>query len=144
MYHLFLHGVSWEQTKSSSESASISRYGVLKPPLNYLVPLLPQCKMTVVIFKFMFFVFFGYFSSHHNFFCLGQTFAICWFRFSRCAMYGGHIFHQERHITCPLSVAHVICTSTVIDPVLTYTTHLPKWLIMSGGARSCLRWHFLL
>lgn len=54
MYHLFLHGVSWEQTKSSSESASISRYGVLKPPLNYVVPLLPQCKMTVVIFKFVF------------------------------------------------------------------------------------------
>ena len=59
-------------------------------------------------------------------------------------MYGGHIFHQERHITCPLSVAHVICTTTVIDPVVTYMTHLPKLLITTGGARSCLRWHFLL
>ena len=49
-------------------------------------------------------------------------------------MYGGHIFHQERHITCPLSLAHVIFTTTVIDPVVTYMTHLPKWLIMTGGA----------
>lgn len=35
-------------------------------------------------------------------------------------MYGGHIFYQERHITCPLSVARVICATTVKDPVVAH------------------------